>query len=497
MNEPPLYSFCPVGGIICNTCQYRITSYPHWKIYHRNIRRHEYSSKHHSYTQTYECRLAILNEFDAAMELIATKIMTAPTLLQARSIIVQYLEKGTYPYCLECSTFNLPSTGPTHKKRNHSKHHIDQRIGYKSKMWNNNDPFVLPHDFALIRENVCSALWEKLEGKDLGSRLQFWNSNITDGYMIENINVISPSNLAIENIDDESCCVVLEPASNVISTVQNDDEAIRSPDETNQRDDCAVNDELLDEGMSEPLGNVEETSVSTHNRAELVPNVLLQKLEEMEQRLFKKNSQEQQDFNDALLNRLNDMEPNRRELDEVKLLIQGQNTIVLHRLNDIEQTLQNAELILQPSRVVARTSISSQLTFDRTIIGDDVCATQHESTVCKTNQGMNRNLTNAQICCNDDNQQTNQDQQEREKDKRFQAMELQISHLTRERDQLILERDEALLLSEDMEKELHRMSQELDYFTDIRRTNSTNHLCTNDNDCRQKRKKRKTNMRVK
>ena len=47
MEEAPRYSFCPVGGIICLTCQYRITSHPHWKTYHQNIRRHEYSSIRH------------------------------------------------------------------------------------------------------------------------------------------------------------------------------------------------------------------------------------------------------------------------------------------------------------------------------------------------------------------------------------------------------------------------------------------------------------------
>ena len=72
------------------------------------------------------------------------------------------------------------------------------------------------------------------------------------------------------------------------------------------------------------------------------------------------------------------------------------------------------------------------------------------------------------------------EQQLKENVKRFRQMELQIAQLTFERDQLKLERDEALLLTEDMEKELYRLSQELDYFTDSGRTSTSQKMQKND-----------------
>jgi hypothetical protein len=50
-------------------------------------------------------------------------------------------------------------------------------------------------------------------------------------------------------------------------------------------------------------------------------------------------------------------------------------------------------------------------------------------------------------------------------DQRFNEMNSTLLQMTRERDQMIVERDEAVSLTEDMEREICCLSQELDYFT--------------------------------
>lgn len=411
------------------------------------------------------------------MEVIASRMMTAPTYQQARSIIVEHLEEVIYPYCLECSTFYMPSTGQSHVKQNHLQHHTQQRIGYKSKMWNYNDPFILPHDFTLIEENVCSALWEKLEGKDFDSRLQYWNEK--GG----NMNVISPSPLSSDDTSDERCDVLLEENQNDKSKVQSGAEAIVGTDMIHQHGTIGVN-EVVDDAMNEQSDYANITTISIDNHPESVNHDLLQKLEGMERRLFEKLSQDQQNCTKAILNRLNDRESNGREMKELKSMLQNRNFSVLNRFNnEAEQTLQNADEAVEQNEIVdiMNTNSSNRAVVDLTMTGDGICTTQRDTTVCNNDDETNlSHLISPQKIHESDKIHLSREQQLKENVKRFRQMELQIAQLTFERDQLKLERDEALLLTEDMEKELYRLSQELDYFTDSGRTSTSQKMQKND-----------------
>jgi hypothetical protein len=436
----------------------------------------------------------ILKEFDAAMESIANRMITSSTLLQARNIVIQYLESGIYSYCLECLTLDVPYTGqPTRiNRRNHTNHFTEPRAGYKSKMWNINDPYILPHDFTLIEENLCSALWEKLQEKGWETRLQFWNGNT---HMLDvNVNkktkeVSSPSG---DDVDGKKCSVVLEPVKSETFNIPNDVTAMECAITNNNRANIQYGVTGTDEeqeAYDDVMETNEEAVVRENNDQKLRNNILLQKLQEMEDRILQKVTSEQKEFSKVILNQINKKQSYRDEIHELKAMIQNQNNIILNRFNAIEQKLPNMESIPKVDNAVVPTTMTNTMinpvpSVDHVMTSINVCTPPYKKTVY--NNGNGTNPTTPTTAANNPMHGNIEESQPSRLDpncQKLQEMELQLRQLTRERDQLRQERDDALLLTKDMEKELYRVLAKLDDFIDKQRTNieSNSSTCTTSN----------------
>jgi hypothetical protein len=103
----------------------------------------------------------VVKEFLIDMDKIANKVIAAPTLDDARNVIIEYLEEGSFLYC-SVSQKLVNNTSHNRLKYNGG----ETRQGYKSKraVRTLRYSIILPMEFDFVKGNVCSDLWNILLG---------------------------------------------------------------------------------------------------------------------------------------------------------------------------------------------------------------------------------------------------------------------------------------------------------------------------------------------
>ena len=443
-----MYSFCPVAGVVCNICHVCVNPTSCDRSHLKRLYMHETRNRPYNHTTPNDLayRNKVIQDFRATMEKIAHQMISAPTLDDARKVIIQYLEIDSWLYCSECKQF------PCKEGINHPGSKV--YLAYKPRIeLDKTKRIIVPYNFQLNENTLCVVLWDILMKRNFAARLQFWN-----GEMLPN-----------QSSNDEPSGVKMNDTESIVRD-QNDqnvsEEASEAlPDTVSSRHHNWGT--LQDAKATIPIDTNDIKVEFPNDESTRQPNV-----------------EAMQNQNSAIIqNHMNELA---QKVQIAELTIQqttaatlDQHTVFHNRITELEQIMSNMEMVL--NQYFREEAITSSTTTANNIGTRPPTMEGNKDGTTETNltrrSARKRHITD-NILISSSHQLTN------DTDRRLRDMELQLQHVTRERDQvkrctyqrlkemnshlrqatlerdqLMRERDEAVSRTEELERELSRVMQ--------------------------------------
>lgn len=174
-----MYNFCPIGGVVCSSCNYPLQKYDG---YIKEIAKHERNNNNHAVVQSYEERLTLTSAFQKYNDDLAERIITAlPNQILARDIILAEINPlSIYKYCTECSIIVYDVS--KHKSNKHVRSCTDNCNGYASKYWTKKNPRILPCTFTMNDIGLLSTSLQESIQKEMRKQNKL---NVLNGLVAE------------------------------------------------------------------------------------------------------------------------------------------------------------------------------------------------------------------------------------------------------------------------------------------------------------------------